>query len=64
MILIFPCTKILYYQLQTGTCDMDPLFCDPVHLAEVLRNLIWNAAESIKEEGIIKLSYHSQKKHM
>ena len=40
---------------------MDPLFCDPVHLAEVLRNLIWNAAESIKEEGLIKLSYHCQK---
>lgn len=48
-------------QIQICTCDMDPLFCDPVHLAEVLRNLIWNAAESIKEEGLIKLSYHCQK---
>lgn len=47
-------------QLQVSHCDPDPLFCDPVHLDEMLQNLIHNAAESIKEEGIIRLSYQCQ----
>ena len=45
-------------QLQLESCDSNLLFCDPVHLEEVLRNLIYNAAESIEEEGIIQLTYH------
>lgn len=49
-------------QLIIDFCDPEPLFCDPVHLVEVLRNLIYNAAESIKEEGTIQLSYHCQKR--
>lgn len=48
-------------QLQICFCDPDLLFCDPVHVEEMLLNLINNAAESIKDKGVIKLSYRCQK---
>lgn len=47
-----------HIQLKIGCCDPEPLYCDPVHLEEVLQNLIYNAVESIKEEGVIQLTYH------
>lgn len=49
-------------QLTIDFCDPEPLLCDPVHLKEVLRNLISNAEESIEEDGYIKLTYHCQKR--
>ena len=48
--------------LKISFCDSTPLLCDPVHLNEVLRNLIYNASESIAEEGNIQLSYYCQKR--
>lgn len=47
-------------QLQIYACDSAPLLCDPIHLYEMLQNLVYNAAEAIKEDGIIQLAYHYQ----
>lgn len=48
--------------LQVYACDSTPLLCDPVHLSEMLRNLIYNAAEAIQTNGAIQLSYHCKKR--
>ncbi len=47
--------------VSVDTCDPRPLLCDRIHLQEVLRNLLDNAAEAAGENGEIQLAYRYQK---
>lgn len=47
--------------ISVSACDRKPLLCDKIHLREVLRNLLDNAAEAAGEDGEIHLSYRYQK---
>ena len=45
-------------EVEIGPCDPRPLYCDRLHLAETLRNLMANAADAM-EAGSIRLSYEN-----
>ncbi|BDF72336.1 hypothetical protein CE91St41_33180 [Oscillospiraceae bacterium] len=47
-------------EVQVERCDPQPLVCDRAHLAEVLANLLSNAADAAGAAGHIRLSYRSQ----
>lgn len=47
--------------ISINVCDSEPLFCDRIHLQEVLRNLLDNAAEAAGEDGKIQLTYRYRK---
>lgn len=46
-------------KVQIAACDADPLFCDPTHLEEVLRNLIVNGLDAAGKNGEVILSYQN-----
>lgn len=45
--------------VRTGSCDAEPLVCDPAHVEEALRNLIANGLDAAGEKGEVVLSYQS-----
>ena len=42
-----------------AACDAEPLFCDPAHLEEVLRNLIVNGLDAAGKNGEVTLAYQN-----
>lgn len=44
-------------EVRITACDTKPLYCDRIHILEVLKNLLINAADAGGSHGIIELSY-------
>lgn len=48
-------------EIQILPCEAQLLYCDRVHMQEVLKNLLLNAAEAVGSRGTIELSYQVKK---
>lgn len=48
-------------EIQIRACDEQQLYCDRVHIQEVLKNLLLNAAEAVGSRGTVELSYQIKK---